>query len=59
MFDINGCKCHDLVAENTKPELTFDKSKNLDEQRETLRARFTLLTGIDKIKENDCPLEYF
>ena len=58
MFDINGCKCHDLVAENTKPELTFDKSKNLDEQRETLRARFTLLTGIDKIKENDCPLEY-
>ncbi len=58
MFDVNGCKCHDLVTDKIVPELSFDKSKNLAEQRKILRNKFVELSGIDKIKENDCPLEY-
>ncbi len=58
VFDINGCKCHDYVISKIVPELSFDKSKDLSLQRKNILARFTELTGIDKIKENDCPLDY-
>ncbi len=58
MFDIIGCKCHDLVIEKTTPKLSFDKNGDFGEQRKLIKAKFTELSGIDRIKENDCPLDY-
>ncbi len=53
----NGLLCHDILTENVRPALSFDKRKGYEKWREELRARFIQTTGLDKIAANACEPE--
>ncbi|HBF86297.1 MAG TPA: hypothetical protein DDW54_01305 [Clostridiales bacterium] len=55
-MEIRGEQCHETLMKNTKPLLSFDESKDFGEWKKEIKAKFTELIGIDKIKENACPL---
>lgn len=58
MFNVNGDNCHDLVMDSIKPKYSFDRSKDLFAQGKAIKEKFIEISGINKIKENDCPLDY-
>lgn len=53
---VNGDLCHDIIIEKMKPILSFDENKELSIQKESLKAKFIELSGIDLISQNACPL---
>nr|MBE6545772.1 hypothetical protein [Oscillospiraceae bacterium] len=53
---IDGDLCHEIVINELKPSLGFSREKDLNEWKKEARKKFIELLCIDKIKENDCPL---
>lgn len=56
MINIKGDLCHKLLMKSDMPRLSFDNNKNFEEHRNEVRKKFIELIGIEKIKENICPL---
>ncbi len=57
MAKINADLCHDTLIKNANLTLEFDKNKDFFAWRKELKGKFIELLGINKIRENDCPLE--
>ena len=53
----NPDTCHDILVKNNKPLLSFDKNTDFEEYRNTLKAKFTELLGMDIIAQNACAPE--
>ncbi len=54
---INPDICHDILVKNTKQLLSFDKNADFEDYRNTLKAKFTELLGMDIIAQNACAPE--
>lgn len=54
MIEINGNLCHKAISNNLTPVLTFDKSKNFEEQKAAIGAKLRELMGLDLIEANAC-----
>lgn len=55
---VNGDLCHDLLKEKVVPKLSFYKGVDYVAWSKQVREKFFELIGIDKVKENACPLHF-
>ncbi len=56
MFNFDAEASHEHIIVNQVPKLAYSERKDFDAWRKELRVKFTELLGINKIRENDCPL---
>lgn len=56
MINIISDKCHDNLIKTTKQKFAFDKNKDFATWKQELKEVFYEVSGINKIKLNDCPL---
>ena len=56
---VNSDLCHELLWKAMKPALSERKEGvSYKEWREEIYAKFVALTGLDKIAQNSCPLNF-
>ena len=55
---VNGDLCHDLLKERVKPKLAFSKNVEYATWKDQLKEKFFELIGIEKVRENACPLNF-
>ena len=58
MFKFDSESCHENLINNLELPYAFSPDKDFDAWRKELREKFTEVLGINKIKENACPLHY-
>lgn len=56
-MEINGLNCHDGVTERMKPVLGYREDCDFESWKKAVKEKFIELLGIDRIKENACPLQ--
>lgn len=56
MREIIGDLCHDKLVENTKQALGFDETRDYQEWKKEIKAKFYELLGFAQIEKNACPL---
>ncbi|MBQ2741731.1 MAG: acetylxylan esterase [Oscillospiraceae bacterium] len=57
MVKIDGNRCHEVLIDKMKPELSFDPSKDYGAWREKVREKLLELLGMERIEANACELK--
>ncbi len=57
MREVKGDLCHQLLRQKITPKLSFDEKADYNEWKAQIKSKFIELFGIDKIKQNACPLK--
>lgn len=53
----DGVICHDELRKNITPYLSYDENTDFNDYKEKIREKLIELLGIERIKENSCPLK--